>query len=813
MATAPKSETPDAAAAAAYLRARQLYGVMRLDRYTQPANMIGALIVCVIAWGPTPTPLLVLWVVAIWALAISRIIAAWRVSRDGPPLMAGTGEIWRIVWQTAATSLLYAIMFVYLVPRVDARGLNIVIGILTGFISAGALSLATMPRAATTWVAILCAGAYYAMLNNSPSQTLVLASALALYGIVITTCAVFMSRLFLTSEIGANAARARLVDAIESLSDGFILWARDRKPALTNTAARGIADELNQHGFPHAQGHANGTHPVEMKIADGRWMSIRERSTRDGGVVAIVSDVTEQKLAEETVAREASRYQTLMRTASDGIHVVDENGYLVEANASFLCELGYPEKSLPVINIADWDADIKREDVPRVIRTRMGMPPGIFETRHKRRDGTLYDAEVSVQTVSFDGKKYLYCSVRNITERKRALEERTALERQLHQSLKMQAVGQLTGGVAHDFNNLLAVLLGRLQLIEEELKGNTLLTDWIQSCIKTVDRGATLTRSLLAFSRQQPLIPVETDLNAIVEDMTSIMKRTLGETIEIRLICAPSLWRCEVDPGQLQNALLNLALNSRDAMPAGGTLIVETGNARLDADYAALHSEVTPGDFVMLAVSDTGEGMPPEVLERAFEPFFTTKDTGKGSGLGLSMVYGFVNQSGGHINIYSEVDRGTTARIYLPRKLIVGEAAAPPEIVVAPPSGNETILLVEDSSELRAVTDLQLGRLGYTVLAAGNAEDGLALLRKHATIHLLLTDIVLPSGVDGIQLGERAKALRPGLQVIYMTGYTEHRALESLTAIEPGRLLNKPFHSDELAASIRTALGPATTAH
>jgi CheY-like chemotaxis protein len=324
-----------------------------------------------------------------------------------------------------------------------------------------------------------------------------------------------------------------------------------------------------------------------------------------------------------------------------------------------------------------------------------------------------------------------------------------------------------------------------------------------------VDRGAALTRSLLAFSRQQPLVPVETDLNVIVTDMTEIMKRTLGETIEIELICAPALWRCEVDPGQLQNALLNLALNARDAMSGGGRLIVETSNARLDSDYATLHPDVTPGEFVMLAVSDTGIGMPAEVLERVFEPFFTTKDTGKGSGLGLSMVYGFVNQSGGHINIYSEVGRGTTARIYLPRKLVSSDSAPKQPEIAAPESGSEAILLVEDNQDLRAITQLQLERLGYTVLGAGNAEDGLAILDKSPKIDLLLTDIVLPSGVDGIQLAKRATAQRSALKVIFMTGYTEHRALDGLSVVQPGHLLHKPFHNEELAALIRSVLGPA----
>ncbi len=814
--TAERHIEPSVAGATSpgYIRARQLYGIMRLDRFTQPANIAAAAMVCFIAWGQIPTSVLMAWTLAISGMAILRMLMAWDFSRHGPPTTASRGAVWQIIWHTVATSILYSGMLIYLVPIVGPSGHLVIVAVITGLIAAGALALATLPAAVVIWVTILAIGSYAAMaLNPTTPQTWQLAAFLGLYAVIVVICSVFTSRIFMTSEIAATAARARLVDAIESLSDAFLLWDRERRPLLTNTAAEGMVDQLKGLGLPGAtltgdppgEG-ARAASPLELRIPDGRWLAVRERTTHEGGIVAICSDITERKRTEETVSRAASRYQSLMQTASEGIHVVDEDGNLIEASASFLRELGYPESPLPRLSVADWDARVKREDVPRVIRNRMSMPPGIFETQHRRADGTLYDAEVSAHMVLFEGRRYLYCSVRNVTERKRALEERAELERQLQQSLKMEAVGQLTGGVAHDFNNLLAVLLGHLQLIEEEAQDADAVREWTRACIKVVDRGATLTRSLLAFSRQQSLMPVEIDLNAVVGEMTEIMKRTLGETIEIRAETAAGLWHCEADPGQLQNALLNLALNARDAMPDGGKLYVETGNARIDADYAARHNGVKPGDFVMLAVSDTGTGMPPEVLNRVFEPFFTTKDTGKGSGLGLSMVYGFVNQSGGHINVYSEVGRGTTVRIYLPRKLDARTAGAEPKMDRVLRPGHETILLVEDNDDLRAVTQLQLRRLGYTVLGAANAAEGLAQLERHAETHLLLTDIVLPGGVDGIRLAERAKAVRPALEVVFMTGYTEHGALQDLAAAHPGRLLHKPFHSDDLAALIRAVL-------
>jgi PAS domain S-box-containing protein len=801
--------SPTAEEAAGYLRARALYSITRLDSFTQPANISAAILICVVSWQILPPSLLVIWAFAITSMAVMRMALAWRFLRYGPPLTATIGDVRQIIWHTFATSTLYAVMLVYLVPHVGQAELLVVVGVITGLIAAGALAIATIPRAVIIWVGILCAGSYYAMATNPYSpQTWQLSAFLALYAITITICAVFVSRFLLTSDVEATTARARLIDAIESLSDGFMLWDKDRQPVLANSVAQSIAEELKNLDLPRPVS-ATSHEPLEIRVADGRWFAIHERATRDGGVVAIYSDITERKRAEEATADAGRRYQTILQTASDGMHVVDEDGYLVEASASFLRELGYPEQPLPRLNVADWDAGIKREDVGRIIKTRIGMPPGLFETQHRRRDSSVYDAEVSVQLVIFDNRKYLYCSARNITERKRAIEERSALERQLQQSLKMEAVGQLTGGVAHDFNNLLAVLLGRLQLIETELQDNSVVRDWVRACIKTVDRGATLTRSLLAFSRRQPLLPVELDLNAAVRDMTEIMKRTLGEGIEIQLVQIPGLWHCEADPGQLQNALLNLALNARDAMPDGGKLIVESNNARLDADYATSYPEVKPGDYVMLAVSDTGTGMSREVLDHVFEPFFTTKETGKGSGLGLSMVYGFVNQSGGHINIYSEIGRGTTVRIYLPRKLdptgaVVTELEA--ERVLTP--GHETVLLVEDNVDLRGVTRLQLQRLGYTVIVAGDAAGGLALLQAHNETSLLLTDIVLPGGVDGFLLAEQAKAMQPAINVMFMTGYTEHRALEGLGIAQARRILHKPFHSEELAAMIRSVLDP-----
>ncbi len=436
-------------------------------------------------------------------------------------------------------------------------------------------------------------------------------------------------------------------------------------------------------------------------------------------------------------------------------------------------------------------------------RNRRGLSAAPMEFRVLRADGTVrWLAWASDLVVSDEGAaEEVIATVHDITER-------TRIEAQLAQAQKMEAVGHLTGGVAHDFNNLLAVILGRLQLLDEELGDRPELRNWVRSSLKAVDRGATLTKSLLAFSRRQALTPVELDLNAVIDDVDDMLRRTLGETYEFRVAKASEPWHVEADPGQLQNALLNLVLNARDAMPNGGTLVISTANVTLAAGDANRQGELQPGDYVMLAVSDTGAGMSREVAERAFEPFFTTKDVDKGSGLGLSMVYGFVKQSGGHVTLDSQPGRGTTVRIYLPRKVGARSVAQAKDVdLPSVPRGTSAILVVEDNDELRQLTRDQLERLGYTVLQAGDGAEGLRILRETPGIDLLLTDVVMPHGMSGPELAETATALLPKLKVIFMSGYTEQRdMLERARGHGTLRLLQKPFHVLELATLIRAAL-------
>ena len=397
-------------------------------------------------------------------------------------------------------------------------------------------------------------------------------------------------------------------------------------------------------------------------------------------------------------------------------------------------------------------------------------------------------------------------TMHDITDPKKAQQERADLERQLNQSQKLEAVGKLTGGVAHDFNNLLTVITGRLEMLGEELEDRPVLREWVRICATAASRGAALTRSMLAFSRQQPLNPVEIDLSVALRDMVELLPRTLGETIELQFKADSDLWRCNADVSQLQNALLNLALNARDAMPDGGKITIEAGNAHLDEHYAARNIDAVAGDYVLLSVSDTGVGMAPEVIARAFDPFFSTKDPGKGTGLGLSMVYGFARQSGGHVKIYSEVGIGTTLKLYLPRSDNTAPQIEAIPIRRVAPNGNKTIVVVEDDEDMRALAVAQLGRLGYTTLAAADGRQGLELIERHDEVAVLLTDLTLPGGLAGREVAALAMARRPNLRVVYMSGYTEDAVIQQ-GRLDPGiRMLQKPFRQEELAAQIDAAL-------
>ena len=384
---------------------------------------------------------------------------------------------------------------------------------------------------------------------------------------------------------------------------------------------------------------------------------------------------------------------------------------------------------------------------------------------------------------------------------------RRAAEEQMRHAQRMEALGQLTGGVAHDFNNLLAIIVGNLELLEERLSSDPDRVALARQAIRAADRGADLTRHLLAFSRKQPLMPQIIDLNEHLQDVTNMLQRTLGEAVEIELVRSPSLWKCEIDPTQFDNVLVNLALNARDAMRSRGKLTIETANSRLDEDYAAANGDVTPGQYVMLAVTDNGAGMPLEVAERAFEPFFTTKKVGEGSGLGLSMVYGFVKQSGGHIKLYSESGQGTTVRVYLPRtRLPIPDAAAGEQRSTEQPVIGVRVLVVEDDAEVCASTVALLEDAGCVAVATPDAEAALALIDQGETFDLLFTDVVLPGPMNGSELAWAVRAKQPGLRFLFTSGYTENAIVHHGRLDDGVEFIAKPYRKAELIRRLRKLL-------
>jgi PAS domain S-box-containing protein len=447
---------------------------------------------------------------------------------------------------------------------------------------------------------------------------------------------------------------------------------------------------------------------------------------------------------------------------------------------------------------------------------------GVFTERAERSLVGLS----SEASIAMDNADLAQAAAREIEERKRAEEalrqfnlslehqiaERTERlrvnEEALRQSQKMEVVGQLTGGVAHDFNNLLQIIMGNLDTAR---RGTT---DTSPRIVRAMDsaangarRAASLTRRLLAFSRRQPLDPKPVDVNALVSGMSDLLHRTLGEDTEVLTVQGAGLWRIEADATELESAILNLALNARDAMPAGGRLTIESANADIDRAYTLLHAEVVPGQYVVISVSDTGTGMTEDAVSRAFEPFFTTKPVGEGTGLGLSQVYGFVKQSGGHVKIYSEVGHGTSVKIYLPRLRDAIRVETPDEVVSAPEAAEEeTILVLEDDDDVRAYSVEILRELGYRVIEAHDGPSALRLLERQFRVDLLFTDVVLPGGMTGAQVAAKARGAKPELKVLFTTGYARN-AIVHHGRLDPGvQLITKPFSMSDLATRVRDVL-------
>lgn len=431
-------------------------------------------------------------------------------------------------------------------------------------------------------------------------------------------------------------------------------------------------------------------------------------------------------------------------------------------------------------------------------QVRQGLNPEPMEYRIIRPDGSVRQIYRESALVRDEAglPSSLVSTIHDITERRQT-------EEQLRQAQKMEAIGNLTGGMAHDFNNLLGIIIGNLDLLRDRQSDDPEAAELSGEALEAALRGADLTRRLLAFARRQPLQPARIEVNALIAGIVKLLERTLGEHIRITLDLDPATWPVVADPAQLESSLTNLATNARDAMPRGGKLTIVTGNRSLDADYASLHAEVRPGDYAMIEVSDTGTGMPPEVLNHVFEPFYTTKEQDKGTGLGLSMVFGFMKQSGGHINVYSEVGIGTTFRLYLPRTDSDAEARPAAAAMLHRGSG-ETVLVVEDNASLRRVVLRQLTELGYRVLEAEDAQTALQVLESEP-VDLLFTDVVMPGGISGYEIAQTVLSRWPSTRVVLTSGFPETR-IDGDPIVRNLRLLSKPYRRDDLGRLIREVL-------
>jgi two-component system, chemotaxis family, CheB/CheR fusion protein len=520
-------------------------------------------------------------------------------------------------------------------------------------------------------------------------------------------------------------------------------------------------------------------------------------------IVRLRYECSRRAAVEQELQESESRYRAIFETAVDAIIVSDQHGIIQEFSRAAEAMTGYRAAELIGQNMRVLLPPAMRQEPERYTARYLWT---IKELEVCRKDGSVFPAHLSIAEWWAGGYRHFTGILRDLSAQHREQIERTKLEAQLHQAQKMEAIGNLTGGMAHDFNNMLGVIIGNIDLLRD-LKGeDSDIDELTREALDAAFRGADLTRRLLAFARQQPLRPQHVDVNELVSGITRLLRRTIGEDVEISLDLAPELWPVVVDPAQLEASLTNLATNARDAMADGGRLMIVTGNRTLDADYAAQHAEVVPGGYVMLEVSDTGSGMTSEVMHRIFEPFFTTKSRDKGTGLGLSMVFGFIKQSGGHIGVYSEPGIGTTFRLFLPRMTedvpAVEESGATPLLH----GRGESVLVVEDNAALRRVVTRQLGELGYRVLAAENAAAGLELLDRQS-IDLLLTDIVMPGGINGRELARRARQRWPGIKIVFTSGFSEARLNGDggpLAACTP--LLSKPYRKEDLASAAREAL-------
>ena len=631
----------------------------------------------------------------------------------------------------------------------------------------------------------------------------------------------------LTAELTSLAKILDLANVIIHDVDGRILYWTAGCERLygwsRNEAVGEFIHKLLKTKFPLPRGRIIG-----ILRERGSWQGEIEHQKKDGSIVSIASlwvarksenddvihsvlqnnsDITVLKRAQTELATREAHLRSILDTVPEAMIVINESGCVTSFSAAAAQLFGYRPEEVIGQNIKMLMPEPYRAEhdayIGRYLNTGEARIIGYGRlVKGLTKDGAILPIELAVGEARANGQRIFTGFIRDLSSRQR-------MEEELRQAQKMEAIGQLTGGLAHDFNNLLTVITGNLEMLDSRLN-DPAERELVKEAQDAAEDGAKLTAQLLAFGRRQPLNPKPADISQLVANFADLLRRTLGESVELRIVVTGSAHLAVVDASQFQNAILNLAINARDAMPRGGRLTIEISNVRLDADYAQMYPEVRTGPYVLIAFTDTGVGMSAEVRQRAFEPFFTTKPTGLGTGLGLSMVYGFVKQLGGNIQLYSELGRGTSVRVFLPvaepaQKLLDGAPRAVDG--GAMPHGSETILVVEDDARVRRVAVARLRSLGYQVVEAENGAAAMAALKGRPEIAMIFTDVVMPGGMSGDELAEAALTMRPDIKVLFTSGYAEPAVAEQGLGV--GAWLKKPYTAADLAKKIRDILGQA----
>ncbi|HVO40067.1 MAG TPA: PAS domain S-box protein [Spirochaetia bacterium] len=630
--------------------------------------------------------------------------------------------------------------------------------------------------------------------------------------------------------------KAQLLTLINNLPDGVYLKDRESRFILVNKA---VSDSVHAAGPDDLVGKTDGDlypreiaeefraeerivmedrKPLVAKLArdvtsegEQRWtlttkVPIVDTDGQVRGLVGISRNITPQRKAEEALIASERRYQTIVENLNDQLVIHDFSGTIIDINENVCRSLGYAREELIGRNVGVFLSEESRAKFAGHIDQIRRSGSLVLEAVNVRKDGSRFPVEVSVKVVSAEGAGIVQSFARDLTERRKSQEEQERLREQLQAAQKMEAVGRLAGGIAHDFNNLLTVINGYCEMGIARTGSQDPLRMDLEEIKRASRRAAILTSQLLAFGRRQILQPRILNLGALVSGMEDMLSRLLGEDIEVHLHTPQDLWSVRADPGRIEQVVMNLAVNSRDAMPEGGQLTIQTSNVVLDESYTQEHLEIKTGPYVMLAVSDTGVGMDAATQERIFEPFFTTKETGKGTGLGLATVYGIVKQSDGYIFCYSEIGRGTTFKIYLPRAGAADEPTQAEPLPAAIGRGTERILLVEDDDAVRRVTASILESGGYRVTSEKDGPGALdGLSNATAAPHLLVTDVVMP-GMDGKEVARRVCARFPGVRVLFISGYTENAIVHQGVLEEGIAFIPKPFTSADLLQRVRALL-------